>query len=341
MTLSLSRRKFMIGAAGAGIATSFAIRSRPAEAAEFSYKFANNQALTHPMNVRAGEAVAKIKEESGGRVEINIFPSSQLGADTDMLSQVRSGGVEFFSLSPIILSTLVPNASINGVGFAFPSYDQVWPAMDGKLGEYARGQIAERGLVTFSKIWDNGFRQITSSNKPIATPADLEGFKIRVPVSPLWTSMFSAFGSAPASINFAETYTALQTGIVDGQENPLAILTTHKIYEVQKFVSMTNHMWDGFWILGNRRAWEALPEDLQEIVERNFNDAAMLERDDVMKLNASLRAELEGHGMTFNEPDTAAFQKKLADAGFYAEWKGKYGDEAWAILEEAVGKDLG
>ncbi|NKN36091.1 TRAP transporter substrate-binding protein [Agrobacterium sp. a22-2] len=338
--MKVNRRTLLLGAATAGIATQFAIRTRPAHAAEFTYKFANNQTLTHPMNVRAKEAVAKILEESSGRVAINIFPSSQLGADTDMLGQVRSGGVEFFSLSPLILSTLVPNASLSGIGFAFPNYDAVWPAMDGDLGTYVRGEIAKKGLVTLDKIWDNGFRQISSSKGPIATPADLKSFKIRVPVSPLWTSMFSAFGAAPASINFAETYTALQTGVVDGQENPLAILSTAKLYEVQKFVSMTNHMWDGFWILANRRAWEALPDDMKDIVSRNFNAAAELERKDVMALNQSLRGDLEGHGMTFNVPDPVPFQEKLRSANFYSDWKGKYGDEAWAILEKAVGKSL-
>jgi tripartite ATP-independent transporter DctP family solute receptor len=339
--MTVNRRTLLLGAATTGIATTFSIRTRPANAAEFTYKFANNQALTHPMNVRAKEAVAKIQEESGGRMAINIFPSSQLGADTDMLNQIRSGGVEMFSLSPIILSTFVPNASLNGVGFAFPSYDKVWPAMDGALGKYVRGEIEKKGLLTLDKIWDNGFRQITSSKGPIETPKDLEGFKIRVPVSPLWTSMFTAFGSAPASINFAETYTALQTGIVDGQENPLAILTTAKLFEVQKFVSMTNHMWDGFWILLNRRAWQALPEDMQQIVSKHFNAAAELQRKDVMGLNTTVQAELEGKGMKFNKPDPALFQEKLKAANFYKDWKAKYGDEAWAILESAVGTKLG
>ena len=338
--MNVNRRTLMLGAAATGIATTFSIRTRPANAAEFTYKFANNQTLTHPMNVRAKEAVEKIQEESGGRMAINIFPSSQLGADTDMLNQVRSGGVEMFSLSPIILSTLVPNSSLNGVGFAFSSYDEVWPAMDGELGKYVRGQIEQKGLLTLDKIWDNGFRQITSSRGPIETPANLEGFKIRVPVSPLWTSMFTAFGSSPASINFAETYTALQTGVVDGQENPLAIISTAKLYEVQKYVSMTNHMWDGFWILLNRRAWQALPEDLQEIVSKHFNAAAELQRKDVMDLNATVRSDLESKGMAFNEPDAKLFQDKLRSAGFYADWKSKYGEEAWAILEKAVGKQL-
>lgn len=335
--MMISRRSMMLGTASVALAGTVKAR---AQSAEFNYKYANNLPISHPMNLRAQEAVDKILEESGGRVSIQIFPSNQLGSDTDMLSQVRSGGVEFFTLSPLILSTLVPNASINGMGFAFPDYDTVWKAMDGELGAYVRGEIEKANLHVMEKIWDNGFRQTTSSVGPIETPADLEGFKIRVPVSPLWTSMFSAFGAAPASINFAEVYTALQTGVVDGQENPLAIISTAKLHEVQKYCSMTNHMWDGFWFLANRAAWDRLPEDLQEIVERNLNEAGVKEREDVEKLNATLKDELTAKGMVFNQPDPAPFRQKLADAGFYAEWKAKYGDEAWAILEKAIGAQL-
>ncbi len=333
----ISRRTILQGAASAALVTGFGAR---AQSAEFTYKYANNLPVSHPMNLRAKEAADKIKQETNGRVDIQIFPNNQLGSDTDMLSQVRSGGVEFFTLSPLILSTLVPNASISGIGFAFPNYDSVWKAMDGDLGAYVRGQISKANLVVMDKIWDNGFRQITSSNKPIQTPEDLKGFKIRVPVSPLWTSMFTAFGSSPASINFAEVYTALQTKIVDGQENPLAIISTAKLFEVQKYCSMTNHMWDGFWFLANRRAWERLPEDLRAIVAKHLNEAAVSERADVAKLNAGVKEDLVSKGMAFNDPEAGPFREALRKAGFYAEWKKKYGDEAWAILEKSVGSSL-
>ena len=306
--------------------------------AEFTYKYANNLPVTHPMNVRAKEMAEAIRAETGGRVQIQIFPNNQLGSDTDVLSQLRSGGVEFFTLSGLILSTLVPAASISGVGFAFDGYPNVWKSMDGDLGAYIRAQITKAGIVPMEKIWDNGFRQITSSSRPIATPLDLKGFKIRVPVSPLWTSMFKALDAAPASINFAEVYSALQTKIVDGQENPLAIISTAKLFEVQKYCSLTNHMWDGFWFLANRRAWEKLPTDLRTIVARNIDTAATKERNDVAQLNAGLQTELAGKGLAFNRPDAADFRDQLRKAGFYGEWKGKYGDEAWALLERAVGK---
>jgi tripartite ATP-independent transporter DctP family solute receptor len=290
------------------------------------------------MNIRAKEMVEAILKETNGRVEIRIFPSSQLGSDTDMLSQVRSGGVEFFTLSGLILATLVPASSITGIGFAFGNYNDVWKALDGDLGEHVRKEINKANLVVMDKIWDNGFRQITSSTKPIQTAADLKGFKIRVPVSPLWTSMFKAFDSAPASINFNEVYSALQTKIVDGQENPLAIIDTAKLNEVQKFCSITNHMWDGFWFLANKRAWERLPENLRAIVAKNINAAGMKEREDVAGMNATLQKGLTAKGMIFNQTTPDSFRDRLRAGGFYTEWKTKLGNDAWSMLERYSGK---
>jgi TRAP-type transport system periplasmic protein len=336
--MKLSRRQLFAAGASTLAAGAIAAPRIVRAQAQWSYKFANNLPETHPMNVRAREMAAAIKQETGGRFDLQIFPSSQLGSDTDTLSQLRSGGVEFFMLSGLILATLVPSASINGMGFAFPDYPTVWKAMDGDLGAYIRGQIARANLVAFDKIWDNGFRQTTTSTKPIASPDDFRGMKLRVPPSPLWTSMFKAFDAAPASINFNEVYSALQTKIVDGQENPLAIISTAKLYEVQKYCSLTNHMWDGFWCLANKRAWESLPDDVRSVVVKHVNAAAVKERDDVEKLNATLQQELAAKGLAFNRPDAAPFRDKLRAAGFYTEWKGKYGDEAWAILEKSVGK---
>ena len=316
-----------------------ALLSRPAHAAEFTYKFANNLALSHPLNIRAQEASNAIKEETKGRFELQIFPSSQLGSDTDTLGQIRNGAVDFFTLSGLILSTLVPTAAISGIGFAFDGYDSVWKAMDGQLGAFIRDEIAKsRQIIAFDKIWDNGFRQTTTSTKPIVNPADFDGMKLRVPPAPLWTSMFKAFGSAPTTINFNETYTALQSKVVDGQENPLAIIETAKLYEVQQYCSMTNHMWDGFWFLANRRNWEALPEDIRASITKNINAAGLAERADVAKLSGSLREQLTGKGMKFNDVNAALFREKLRAAGFYSEWKQKFGDQAWSTLEASVGK---
>jgi len=334
--MNRTRRTLLAGAGACALAAS----GRPAFAqqAEFSYKYANNLPATHPMNIRAQQMVEAIRAETKGRVDIQVFPNNQLGGDTDVLSQLRSGGVEFFTLSGLILATLVPAASITGIGFAFSDYAAVWKALDGDLGAYVRAQIAKTNLFAMDRIWDNGFRQITSSTKPIVTAADLKGMKIRVPPSPLWTSMFKALDAAPASINFAEVYSALQTKVVEGQENPLAVIATAKLYEVQKYCSMTNHMWDGYWFLANGKAWERLPAELRTIVARNINEAGLKERADVAALNASLQKDLADKGMSFNQAQTDSFRDRMRQAGFYAEWKAKFGDEAWALLERASGK---
>ena len=334
--ISANRRKFLQTVGGAALAAP--LISRYAHAAEFNYKYANNLPLDHAMNVRMKEAAERISADTNGRVAIAIFPSNQLGSDTDTLNQLRSGAVEFFTLSGLILSALVPVASINGMGFAFKDHDAVWKAMDGELGAHVRGAIDKSGLYAMEKIFNNGFRQITTSTKPITGPADLEGLKIRVPVSPLWTSMFKALGCAPTSINWNETYTALQTKVADAQENPLPTIAAGKIQEVQKYCSMTNHMWDGFWFLANRRAWNALPANIREICEKHINAAAVAEREDLVTLNVTIQKDLETKGLVFNTPPTDGIRDKLRTARFYEEWKGKYGDEAWALLEKYTGK---
>ncbi|WP_428542135.1 TRAP transporter substrate-binding protein [Rhodopila sp.] len=330
---AVHRRSLLAGAA----LPLFAIGTGRARAAAFSLKLVNNSPVTHPQTVRQQEAAARIKAATNGAVEITVFPNNQLGSDTDMLSQLRSGAIDMFTLSGLILSTLVPAASINGIGFAFKDYDTVWKAMDGKLGTYVRSEIDKRGLIAMDKMWDNGFRQITSSTHPIRQPTDLKGFKIRVPVSPLWTSMFQALGASPISINFSEVYSALQTKIAEGQENPLSLIEIAKLYEVQKYVSMTSHMWDGFWMLANRRSYAGLPADARAIVARELNASALQERADIAALNGSVAADLKAKGLIFVEVDKPAFRQALKSAGFYAEWKQKYGDQAWGILEGEVG----
>ena len=331
----LSRRTLVKAAAAVPLV---AILRRPAHAAEFTYKLATGQDPTHPVNKRAQEAIDRIKEASSGKLEINLFPANQLGSDTDLLTQVRNGGVEFFNLSSLILATFVPAAGIVNLGFLFTSYDAVWKAMDGELGSYIRAQVAKTPIFTVSKAWDNGFRHITSSGREIRTAEDLKGFKLRVPAAPNLTSLFQALGAGPAPINFNEVYSALQTKVVDGQENPLPIIATARLYEVQKTCSLTGHVWDNYWILGNKRAFDKLPKDLQEIVTREFDRSAMDARADIARLSDSLRADLTGKGMQFIDVDRAAFRASLAKTSFYADWKAKFGDDAWAQLEKAAGK---
>jgi tripartite ATP-independent transporter DctP family solute receptor len=289
--------------------------------------------------MHAQRAAEAIRSETDGRFDLQLFPNNELGGDSRMFSQLRSGELECFTLSGVnVLSSLVPGAAIYGIGFAFPDYAAVWKALDGKLGVHVRTQIEKAGLVVMEKIWDNGFRQITTSTKAIAQPADLRGLKIRVPISALWTSLFQSLGAAPGGIDFAEVYPALQAKIFDAQENSLGIISTAALDEVQTHCSLTNHMWDGWWFLVNRSAWERLPQSIQEVVSRNLDAAALEQRRDVASLNAKLKADLAAKGLAFNEVDPTPFRATLRESGFYAQWRGKFGEQAWQLLEEVTGK---
>ena len=332
--MTVPRRRFV---AAASAFASIAFLRRPAEAAEFALKYASAQQSDNPVTLAMNAAAEKIKTESGGRVQLSVFPNSILGGDAAMLTQLRSGAINFLTYLDGSLATVVPLSAIGNVGFAFKDYGEVFAAMDGTLGAMVRGEISKAGIHVFEHIWDNGFRQITSSMKPIETPDDLTGLKIRVPTSPIEVSLFRSLGASPTALAFSEVYTALQTHLVDAQENPLTIIENGKVFEVQKYLSLTGHVWTGFWFLANADLWSGLPKDVRELVERNIEGAVLGQRKVSEAANTTLLAKLKGQGLAVNRPDHAPFKRKLEQAGFYAEWRAKLGANAWKALEQTTG----
>ena len=314
-----------------------AVLRRQAAAAEFTLRFANGQEPSHPVNVRAAEAIKRIADKTAGAVAIRQFPNAQLGADPDLLAQLRAGGVDLINMGSDVLTTLVPVEAILNLGYAFTSYDQVWKAMDGSLGSYLAQQIAGVGLRQIGRSWDNGFRQITTTPHPITDPASLRGFKIRVPPAPMLTSLFRGLGASPTPVNFNELYSALQTHLVDGEENALPIIATAKLYEVQKYLSLTNHSWSAYLILANTARMKRLPQKYQDIIVQEFDQSAIAERADIQHLGSTLAAELKGKGMTVNTTVPGPFRTILVQSGYYKEWRGRFGEKAWSSLESAVG----
>lgn len=332
-------RRDLLKSSGALVGAGLLPRLSHAAAAKTTLRYGSSMPNTHPHVIRMREASERIRKDSNGDVDLQIYPQSQLGSDTDMLSQVRAGGMDFVTLSAVILSTLVPMSSIHGVGFVWDSNERALAALDGDLGALVRERIGKVGLFAHETIWDaGGFRQISSGARPIRTPEDLKGFKIRVPPGPLWISLFQALGAGPASLNFAELYTALQTKVFDGQENALLTIETNKLYEVQKYISLTNHMWDGNWFLGNAKLWNEYPSEVRALVNKHVKQAALDSRRDTAALTAGLEKNFPQRGIGINNVDPAPFRDRLRKEGFYKSWKGKYGDEAWAVLEKYAGK---
>ncbi|OAS18492.1 ABC transporter substrate-binding protein [Methylobacterium platani] len=291
----------------------------------------------HPATTCLAAALDAIRAESDGRIDITLYPDSQLGSELSMQSQLRSGAIAFSLTSASSLQTLAPIAGIPGVAYAFSGYVPLWDALDrGPLSERIRDALKGFGLRAF-RIVDNGFRDVITSVRPIATPADLRGLKIRVPPSPLLTSLFRALGASPTTINLAETYTALQTRVADGMENSLPQIEATRVYEVQTYLSRTGHSWDGLWILAHGRTWDALPADARALIGRHFDDAVERQRQAFVQMNTQSEARLRAKGLVVNAPDQAPFRAALAASGYYTEWKGRFGPQVWNALEHHTG----
>lgn len=335
--MTISRRNFIGGVSLLAAATTFSVKR--SQAAEFSYKLALELQPQEPMPKRMLEACKLIEDDTKGRLVIQGFPNGQLGNPVEELSQVRSGAVEFLTSSFGILSNITPAAGLPTLGFIFESQEKIWPAIEGELGNYLADQINKRGeIVVLPGVHDLGMRHVTSNKHFMLEPKDLHGFKVRTPPTPFLTSLFSALGASPTPIPFADLYTALQTGLVDGQENPLTVVDTFKFNEVQKFCTLTGHSWDGWVPVANKDAWERLPTDIRNVVSQRFKEAALKQRQDFAGLNQTVQVDLEKRGMQIKAPAAGLFRETLRSTSFYVDWKKKVGGEAWSVLENAVGK---
>ena len=333
------RRKAFI-AAGAGVYATIGTIRYPAGAAEFNFKLGTDAPADQHYTRRLIEAAAKIKAESGGRLEIAVFPNNQLGNEVSLLLQVRSGAIELTASSGIVLADIAPVAGMSTLPFLFASAKEALSTMAGPFGRYVRSAISKINVYPFEQDWSSGFRQMVNSVRPIVTPEDLRGLKIRSPISPVVTALFRAFGASPTPLGSNDMYVALQTHVVDGVELPLPVIVVYKIYEVQKYVSYTNHIWTSHTILANADAWQRLPRNLRDLAERYINQGANLDNADVPKLEAEAEGTLRNQGMIFNRPNLAPFRAVVQRAGLYSQWRESYGPQAWTLLEHSLGRSL-
>lgn len=329
--MSVFNRRSFLQSAAAVAATGLGVRR--ASAADFNLKLGSSMPSSIISVSYLKKAAERINSETNGKADLKIFPDSQLGSDADMLSQLRSGALTMLSGTTGSLGTLVPAASLSTVGFAFDTYDQVWKAMDGELGAHIRSELDKLGIV-YLTVFDAGFRQITTSSVLVNSVDQMSGLKIRVPTSPIYASMFRAMGASPTTINFGEVYSALQTKLVDGQENPLSLIQSAKLYEVQKHCALSNHAWDGPLMCINKAAWNKMPKDIQDVITRVFKETAVEQRAALAAQGDQIKADLTKAGLAFNTPDTESFRKKLQAAGFYSEMKKTFGADGWAVLEK-------
>jgi len=336
--MPMTRRSFVAAVGGSLTVLSRPLRSRAQEpSVDFAFRQYHNQTPQSSLHKRLVEMWDAVFKESGQRLVCKVFAQNNniQGSDPAALKALVAGEIQFFTLMGGILGTLVPAAEVQQVPFAFRSAAHAHRAMDGPLGAYLIEEMGAKGIHGFrTGAFDNGMRDITAHKKVIA-PADLVGLKMRVPAGQLVADTFKAFGCEPVIINSDSIYAALQDGRADAQENPLTLADQFKLYEVVKYVAMTDHMWSGFNLLAHGPTWQRIPADLQAVIDRNVAKYVKLQRRDQIAANMRLRTELAARGLEFNTPDPAPFKKQLASV--YATWKEKLGVRCWKLLEESTG----
>lgn len=327
----VTRRRFSQCLAATGAL--FAI-ARRAAAADFSVLQYHNQPVESPLHKRLTQMWDAIHAETGGRIAAQIVPAN---SDPDLLDRLVRGEPAFLTQAGNGLASLVPAANVQATPFAFRKMSQVYAAIDGDLGAYLRDELRARGLFLFpGGGFENGMHQITCATHPIRAAADLEGLRIRVPGTAIYLEFWKALGAVPVGMTIDKMHDALKAGTVQAQEDPLDVAELFHLYEVQKYMSITNHSWSGYNLVAGSKFLDTLPADMRRVIERNVVKYVRLQRRDTDSFNGELRRRLTARGMIFNNADTASFRARLGS--FYPRWRDSIGNRAWSLLEGHVGK---
>ncbi|RZS57086.1 TRAP transporter substrate-binding protein [Sphaerotilus mobilis] len=259
----------------------------------------------HEASVKFAEV---LKSKTAGRIEVQVAPSAQLGDDAAMVTALRTGAIDMSANSQGALANAVPEYAAFGMPFLFSSLPQAWKVLDGPLGKELAERSAEKGMVVLG-YWDNGIRHMSNSRKPLLKPEDLKGLKMRTPPDAVTVDIMQSLGAEAQQIKFAELYVALQQGVVDGQENPLMNIHASKLYEVQKFISLTGHKYEMTPFLMSKRTWDRLSEADRKAVQEAAAEATALQRRLSQESDDKLIADLKAKGIRVDTVDKAAFEK--------------------------------
>jgi TRAP-type transport system periplasmic protein len=293
------------------------------------YRLGLNQPAASP-TARAMTAMAEaINRDAGGAFELAVYPESRLGPDPQMYADVQSGKLEFF-VSGAGLSGIAPSTALPLLPFAFKDSAAVFAALDGALGLVIRDEPRQAGLHTLA-FMQNGFHHITTSTRPIQTVGDFAGLKIRSPGGAVTADFWRTVGAEAGMVPFSDMYAALKAKQFDGQTDPLGVVQALRLYEVQTYLSLTGHWWSGFTLLAHRATWEALPDDIRQIVADNAGKASLAQRTEIGAFNVAGETALAQLGMIVNRADAASIRARLGD--FYARWKAKFDPVTWRTLE--------
>lgn len=302
------------------------------------YHYLSEKSHVHPFLV---ELWKEVEQVTGGRVAATVIAANAGLPPTHqaVVDLLVAGDIECYVLMGGLLGSMLPAMEIQGLPFAFESHEQVHSTLDGPLGDYLRGELRAKGIHALPHgLLENGFRHISTVDRPITKAADLEGLRIRIPEGKMFADAFESLGAVPVEVNVLKLYDALKNRDIDAQENPLSITEALKLHEVTRHVALTSHMWSGFNLIASRRFWDALPEDIRQTIENIARRHVARQRAHTDALNRSLESRISDWGMTATTVDRGDFRQRLRDAGFYQRWREITGEKTWQLLEASVGK---
>lgn len=287
----------------------------------------------NPRHIAATKFAEIVKSKTAGRIEIQVAHSAQLGDDAAMVTALRSGTIDMSANSQGAVSTVVPEFAALGLPFLFSDAQKAWAVMDGPSGKELGEKAAAKGMVLLG-LWDNGIRQMSNSKRAIKSPADLKGLKMRTPPDAMTIDIMQAMGADPQQIKFSELYVALQQGVVDGQENPLTNISSAKLYEVQKYISLTGHKYESTPFLMSKRTWDRLGEPDRKAVTEAAAEATQLQRKLNKEADDKLVADLKAKGVQIDSVERKPFVD--ASKSVYAKWtSGPIGEFAQRVAAAA------
>jgi tripartite ATP-independent transporter DctP family solute receptor len=289
-------------AVAASLVAALAMISEPAAAQvqERTIRWGHLNNTDHPVSKGVQKFTELVAAKSGGKLKVREYPANQLGSEMQQQSALRAGTQEMQSPATTSLVGIVKDYGLIDFPFIVSTPKQADALLDGPLGSALLAKLPEKGLVGLG-YWDLGFRNTTNSRRPITKGEDLDGIKIRVIPNPVYLETFKAFNANPVPMSFSELYTALETRTVDGQENPFSVILSNKFYEVQKYLSVTNHTYSTNIILVSKIFWDKLSKDEQKILQDAANEARDYQRKVSRDAATASITELKAKGMEINE----------------------------------------
>ncbi len=253
-------------------------------AAEYTLKFSHVVSPNTPKGKAADFFEKRLEELSGGRIDVQVYPSSQLYKDNAVLKALRLDSVQMAAPSFSKFGKIVPQLALFDLPFLFKDIDHLHRVQDGDVGQKLKDMVDAKGIKALA-FWDNHFKQLSSSKQALIKPEDAQGQKFRIMSSKVLEAQFNAIGANPQMMPFSEVYSGLQQGVIDGQENTNSNIYTKKFHEVQKYLSITNHGYLGYLVVMSKKFWNSLPADLQANVEQAMKEATEKEREFADQLN--------------------------------------------------------